>query len=217
MDVSALKSVVKETDLAEFLILRGHDVRQHKMVCPFCGSGTGAHKSPAFHIFPDNRYKCFSCQASGDIITFVMNSCGLDFLSAILFIARELGIPLPVLTGMGEMKVIKIRTGSRLEYDQKRNSIADVPQFRSFFSREVAEIYIKKRELDRDERLLVALASMAMVLAEGDEDLDLIVGTMGDEFERRFYSLMSDKRWAFQKIIEWRNKLLNQRRQNEKK
>lgn len=37
------------------------------LVCPCCGSGTGANKSPAFSIKDDVSWKCFSCGAGGDV------------------------------------------------------------------------------------------------------------------------------------------------------
>lgn len=36
------------------------------LVCPCCGSGTGANKTPAFSI-RDDKWKCFSCDANGDV------------------------------------------------------------------------------------------------------------------------------------------------------
>ena len=35
------------------------------LICPLCGSGTGANKTPAFSIKDDTSWKCFSCGASG--------------------------------------------------------------------------------------------------------------------------------------------------------
>ncbi len=217
-DFLNLKQLVKGLNLGEFLALQGHQLRRNKMCCPFCGSGQGPHKTPAFHIFRDNRYMCFSCLAHGDIIDFVMQAIGLDFQAAIEHIAKDMGLLLPEpQQGDKPLKRIKFQVGSRLIYDPEQNLIYEMPKYRYFQNREEVNIFTKKRELELADKLCRALASIAMVLAEGDEELDLIVGTMGDEFERRFYSLMNDKRWAFQKIIEWRNKLLNQRRQNEKK
>lgn len=41
-------------------------------VCPLCGSGTGTHKTGAFSIQPDGtRWKCFSCEESGDIFDLI--------------------------------------------------------------------------------------------------------------------------------------------------
>ena len=41
-------------------------------ICPLCGSGTGKHKSGAFRIQPcGTRWKCFACEASGDILDLI--------------------------------------------------------------------------------------------------------------------------------------------------
>lgn len=42
-------------------------------ICPLCGSGTGKHRSGAFNIDPKNptRWKCFSCDKSGDIFDLI--------------------------------------------------------------------------------------------------------------------------------------------------
>lgn len=55
-------------------------------ICPFCGSGTGKHKTPGFHIFPDKmptQYKCQVCGSSGDIYRLVMNLEHIDFYEAL--------------------------------------------------------------------------------------------------------------------------------------
>ena len=39
-----------------------------KYNCPICGSGTGKHHTSAFSIAPDGQsWKCFSCNAGGDV------------------------------------------------------------------------------------------------------------------------------------------------------
>lgn len=45
---------------------RGNDY----WICPFCGSGDNVHHTAAFHI-NSTRYKCFSCDAGGDIFDLV--------------------------------------------------------------------------------------------------------------------------------------------------
>lgn len=45
---------------------RGNDY----WICPFCGSGDNVHHTAAFHI-NGTRYKCFSCDAGGDIFDLV--------------------------------------------------------------------------------------------------------------------------------------------------
>jgi len=41
--------------------------------CPFCGSGTGANGTPAFHLYEeDTKFKCHSCGVQGTIIDFYL-------------------------------------------------------------------------------------------------------------------------------------------------
>lgn len=44
-------------------------------------------KSPSLVIYPEsNRFHCFSCQAHGDGIKYLMDSCKLNFIDAILYL-----------------------------------------------------------------------------------------------------------------------------------
>ena len=45
-------------------------------ICPYCSSGAKKHRSPAFHLFPDNmptQYRCASCGETGDIFRLVQD------------------------------------------------------------------------------------------------------------------------------------------------
>ncbi|RMH05146.1 MAG: DNA primase [Planctomycetota bacterium] len=66
-------------------------------LCPF-----HPEKTPSFHVTPDKGFfKCFGCDKSGDVLTFVMEMDGLDFLEALRLLAEEAGVELPRL-GRGE-------------------------------------------------------------------------------------------------------------------
>ena len=55
------------SDYAETYLTRSKGKNQYN--CPFCGSGTGPKATGAFTVYPqDNKYKCFSCGVSGDIL-----------------------------------------------------------------------------------------------------------------------------------------------------
>lgn len=58
--------------------------------CPF-----HSEKSPSFHVRDEGNYYCFGCGASGDIITFTMETQGLDFTAAIKSLAQRAGVTLP--------------------------------------------------------------------------------------------------------------------------
>jgi len=58
--------------------------------CPFHNE-----KTPSFMVSPQmQRYKCFGCQKSGDIFTFVMEYEHIDFREALEKLAKEAGVPL---------------------------------------------------------------------------------------------------------------------------
>ncbi len=59
--------------------------------CPF-----HEEKTPSFYIF-DDRYFCFGCKASGDVIDFVRKQKGLSFVETLRFLASKYGIEAPEL------------------------------------------------------------------------------------------------------------------------
>lgn len=64
-------------------------------VCPLCGSGTGVHKSGAFSIdkTTPTRWKCFSCNAGGDVFDLIGAVEGItDFSGQILRAGEIFGI-----------------------------------------------------------------------------------------------------------------------------
>ena len=62
--------------------------RLHKCLCPF-----HQESSPSFCIYPDsNSYYCFGCQASGNVISYVMQIDGSSFPEAVEQLAQQAGI-----------------------------------------------------------------------------------------------------------------------------
>lgn len=60
-------------------------------LCPF-----HAEKTPSFSVMADqNFFKCFGCGKGGDIITFVRELDGLDFIEALRILADQAGVELP--------------------------------------------------------------------------------------------------------------------------
>src|SRR5579885_130565 len=60
-------------------------------LCPF-----HQEKTPSFHVHQVRQfYKCFGCDAKGDLINFVMQIEGLTFWEALKLLAERNGIPLP--------------------------------------------------------------------------------------------------------------------------
>ncbi len=70
--------------------LRRAGVDSYFGLCPFHDERSGS-----FHVRPDEkRYHCFGCQASGDPFTWVMETEGLDFKSAMEALADRFGVKL---------------------------------------------------------------------------------------------------------------------------
>ncbi|MBV8245644.1 MAG: DNA primase [Candidatus Eremiobacteraeota bacterium] len=60
-------------------------------LCPF-----HAEKTPSFHVHPEEGYfKCFGCDAAGDVISFVMRHENVPFVEAVHMLANKAGIELP--------------------------------------------------------------------------------------------------------------------------
>lgn len=206
IDFNWLKSKIKESNLLDFLNNAGYEIHHNKMICPFCGSGTGKHKTSAFHVFQDNHFKCFSCLVRGDIIDFVMKAQGMDYTAAILYIAQELQIPIPENSIDHPPLIIKIPIGSKFVFDEEKNAIVEVPVSRQFYSRDDADAFIQKRSAEYEKKVNAAFYSTITEFMNMNDILDLIIGQMGTTFEKKYYSAMGDKTFAFNKIVEWKNK-----------
>ncbi len=62
---------------------------QYRGLCPF-----HRERTPSFYVSPDlGVYHCFGCGASGNAITFVMETEGLSFREAVEYLARKFNIP----------------------------------------------------------------------------------------------------------------------------
>jgi DNA primase len=61
-------------------------------LCPFHNE-----KSPSFHVYDDDEphYHCFGCGVHGDVITFVMQTEGLEFRDTVERLAGEAGLEVP--------------------------------------------------------------------------------------------------------------------------
>jgi len=60
-------------------------------LCPFHNE-----KTPSFSIYAEHQfYKCYGCDAKGDVFNFVMTIEGLTFWEALKKLAEQHGIPLP--------------------------------------------------------------------------------------------------------------------------
>ena len=66
--------------------------REYRAICPFHDD-----HDPSLHINPDMRiYKCFVCNAGGNVFTFVQNYENVSFPEAVEKVADLIGYPLSV-------------------------------------------------------------------------------------------------------------------------
>lgn len=65
--------------------------RRYSGLCPF-----HSEKTPSFSVSEEHQfYKCFGCDAKGDVINFVMAIEGLTFWESLKKLAEQHGVPLP--------------------------------------------------------------------------------------------------------------------------
>ena len=84
-------------DTSDLVGLIGADVTlkksgpNYQAKCPFHDD-----RSPSFSVSPDKQvYHCFGCGASGNILTYVKEKRGLDFIGAVEFLAQRQGLEVP--------------------------------------------------------------------------------------------------------------------------
>src|SRR5579862_3625495 len=69
-------------------------------LCPFHNE-----KTPSFSVYTDHQFfKCFGCDAKGDVFNFVMMIEGLTFWEALKKLAEQHGVPLPKQTKVSDEK-----------------------------------------------------------------------------------------------------------------
>lgn len=88
-----IEAVLKRHDIVDVIGRHVHLSKQgHYMkgLCPF-----HSEKSPSFTVTPEKQiYRCFGCQAGGNLIRFIMEIEGLSFAEAITKLAEDADIPI---------------------------------------------------------------------------------------------------------------------------
>ncbi|MBU1000146.1 DNA primase [Patescibacteria group bacterium] len=89
-DTELIKEKINIVDLiSEYLPLKKAGVN-FKANCPF-----HKEKTPSFVVSPERQiFKCFGCQKSGDIFTFLMEKEGMEFKEALEILAHKAGVTL---------------------------------------------------------------------------------------------------------------------------
>mgnify|MGYP004515034569 FL=1 len=117
--------------------------RNYFGLCPFHNE-----KSPSFSVSPDKQiFHCFGCGVGGNVITFVSQIEGLNFVETVQMLAERANIQLPTLQNNGDSqkeilkdKVYKVNEFAAEYYHQNLYK----PQAK------MAQEYVKKRQLTNE-------------------------------------------------------------------
>jgi len=168
--------------------------------CPF-----HEERTPSFSVTPGRGYYCFGCHQKGDVITFVRETQGLDFVGAIEWLAERFRVPLEYEEVSPEHTARAARRARLHELLEQ----AAVFYERALWETEVggfARDYLKGRaigeEAAREFRLGLALGGNALTrkaLAKGFTREELGAGGLmrqggGDWFQRRLMFPLADAR-----------------------
>jgi len=76
--------------ISDYMSLRKSGAN-YQGLCPFHGE-----KSPSFNVNPARGiFHCFGCGAGGNVVTFVMRMEGMNFPTAVKFLATRVGVDIP--------------------------------------------------------------------------------------------------------------------------
>ena len=168
--------------------------------CPF-----HEERTPSFSVSPGRGYYCFGCHQKGDVITFVRETQGLDFVGAIEWLADRFRVPL-------EYEEVSPEQAARRDRRARLHELLE--QAAGYYERALWETevggfardYLKGRglgeEIARDFRLGLALQGNSLsrkALAKGftREELQaagLMRANGGDYFQRRLMFPLADFR-----------------------
>jgi DNA primase len=91
-DIDRVRAATNLIDLVAAVTTVKRQGRAHMAVCPF-----HQEKSASLSLDPARGlYHCFGCGKSGDVITFIEDTQGLDFNESLELLARQAGIQLEV-------------------------------------------------------------------------------------------------------------------------
>ncbi|MBN2490101.1 MAG: DNA primase [Planctomycetes bacterium] len=110
-----IESIRQATDIVElvsrYLLLKPSG-RNFVAVCPF-----HREKTPSFNVNPERQiFKCFGCQAAGDVFRFVMQMENVTFPEAARMLAERAGIRLEAATGGDRDRLDRERLAEALAF-----------------------------------------------------------------------------------------------------
>src|SRR4029078_1337854 len=93
-DIERIRSAVSIVDVIGQHVQLKRVGRNWLGLCPF-----HAERTPSFNVREETgRYRCFGCDKSGDVFTFVQEHEHVDFVGAVELLAAEAGIQLTYTT-----------------------------------------------------------------------------------------------------------------------
>ncbi len=106
-------------------------------LCPF-----HSEKSPSFTVNDIKRfYHCFGCGAHGDVVKFIVETCGFSYMEAAKKLATDYGIPIP-----------KPSSAQAKIYEESEKILTALNLATQFFTDHMtgpASSYLKARKLDQ--------------------------------------------------------------------
>ncbi len=168
--------------------------------CPF-----HEERTPSFSVSPGRGYYCFGCHQKGDVITFVRETQGLDFVGAIEWLADRFRVPLDYEEDSPEQTARRDRRARLYDVLEQAATYYE----RALWETEIggfARDYLKGRglgeEIARDFRLGLAPGGNSLTrkaLAKGFTRDDLLAAGLmrangGDYFQRRLMFPLADAR-----------------------
>lgn len=137
-----LRSQILTSDIVGKKVALKKRGRDYLGLCPFHNE-----KTPSF-VVNDQKgfYHCFGCSAHGDIVSFVMSNEGLDFKEAVVKLANDHGIKIPL------VKLEQDQDGDQASrYYQILEQICQYFEHNLYeYSGSAALDYLSKRNLNRE-------------------------------------------------------------------
>jgi len=163
-------------------------------LCPFHNE-----KTPSFTVNDQKGfYHCFGCQEHGDIVSFVMNTQGLDFKDAVEGLANDFSIEIPYVDKIDEKKVEKVNRDYALLEDickffesnlHKNNGI----EAREYFKkRGINSTYAKKFRLGFALDSYEALTKNLKSLGYSDQEI-LTCGIIGKNSKNNLFDKLRNR------------------------
>lgn len=133
-----IRQVKNEYNIVDYIKANGVDLKAsgngtYKGLCPFHNE-----KTPSFSVSEDfQNYRCFGCDAQGDIISFAEKTHTINFVEAVKMLAEEKGIEIDS----------KMQEGSRHDITAIRKILEDARNFYRHHYNQLDDKHPAKQEI----------------------------------------------------------------------